>query len=470
MRAASGPVPAAAIIDQLLAAHPSPAKNPRTAARTHLRQAVGRSLVFLDPDTVLPLQLALQGARFRLPLKRDDIKTGLVPLEDSLAGYLPQRFKMEKLRLVDPAGQPIPFQTRTVTEKIGTPFGQTMLESRQADVSAWFRAQRCEGRDHLLLTIMDWEQGIVALAHEPYRQVDERQRAVRNQLLADLFYQELESSSAEMLYTHEAVPTIYARLPDKGGYPPDHWEAVLMADGRMEADGWRILYRGSGGSFMDLLLSDPLSEERVAPARRVSKEQGAQVYRFRASLKHQSNLWRVIEIQGKDTLADLDRALRHAFQHDDYDHMGGFWKLIPRGGPGKTGSQKPGARRGREREVDLGDVDPVGGGSGAGVKLAELELAAGDRLKYVYDFGDWIEHELTLEAISAPVKGEKYPREAERNKPKYAQCVACAQAGRQSTAETICLDCSDEQGKDVLLCEACAADEHEEHDCEEIVY
>jgi hypothetical protein len=150
--------------------------------------------------------------------------------------------------------------------------------------------------------------------------------------------------------------------------------------------------------------------------------------------------------------------------------MGGFWKLIPRGGPARTGSQKPSARRGREREVELGDVDPEGGGSGAEVKIAELELAVGDRVKYVYDFGDWVEHELALEAISAPGTGVKYPREAERNKPEYAQCVACAAAGRQTTAEWICLDCSNEQGRDVLLCEACASEKHEEHYREEILY
>src|SRR6266498_2758094 len=80
LRSATGPVPVADLGEQMLAAHPSPAKNPRQAMRQHLRQAVGRSLVFLDPDTILPMRLACQGARFRLPLDRDSVLTGLVPL------------------------------------------------------------------------------------------------------------------------------------------------------------------------------------------------------------------------------------------------------------------------------------------------------------------------------------------------------------------------------------------------------
>ena len=39
-----------------------------------------------------------------------------------------------------------------------------------------------------------------------------------------------------------------------------------------------------------------------------------------------------------------------------------------------------------------------------------LGLAPGDELKYVYDFGDWIEHKITLEAITEPQADVKYPR------------------------------------------------------------
>jgi hypothetical protein len=111
-----------------------------------------------------------------------------------------------------------------------------------------------------------------------------------------------------------------------------------------------------------------------------SQERARQVYRFKAALQYRPGLWRRLEIQGGQSLAPFDAILRHAFHHDTADHLGGFWKLVRRG----TGRLF--------REVDLGDIDPLGGGSGAGQHLAGLGLKPGDELKYVYDFGDWIEH------------------------------------------------------------------------------
>jgi hypothetical protein len=52
----------------------------------------------------------------------------------------------------------------------------------------------------------------------------------------------------------------------------------------------------------------------------LSKAQKTQVYRFKASLWLRKGLWRRIEIQGGQTLADFDRVLRDAFEHDTFDH------------------------------------------------------------------------------------------------------------------------------------------------------
>jgi hypothetical protein len=134
-------------------------------------------------------------------------------------------------------------------------------------------------------------------------------RAARNRLLADLFHNLLENAAHETIYSQEAVPTVYALLPDKGGYP---------------------------------------------------------------------ELWRTIEIQGKQSLADLDLALRGAFNHDAGDHLGGFWKLVPRGGPSKLGS-----------------------------KLWRAGAAA--------------------RRSGSPQGRHKYPREVGRNEPQYADCVECRQ-------------------------------------------
>jgi Plasmid pRiA4b ORF-3-like protein len=53
------------------------------------------------------------------------------------------------------------------------------------------------------------------------------------------------------------------------------------------------------------------------------------------------------------------------------------------------------------------------------VALADLELEPGETFTYVYDFGDWWLHILTVEATESPTKGVAYPRclEGERRCP-----------------------------------------------------
>ena len=150
-----------------------------------------------------------------------------------------------------------------------------------------------------------------------------------------------------------------------------------------------------------------------------------------------------------------------SFNHDTFDHLSGFWKLVARGGE----KQK------RYREVDIGNINPFEGGEAAGVTVASLGLQVEDRLKYVYDFGDWIEHTLTLSAVGDPQPGVKYPREAARNKPRHKYCVNCKEQGKQTVAAWICITCSEEQGQEVVLCEECKVlEQHEEHYSEKLVY
>jgi hypothetical protein len=470
LRSTTGPISARELIEKLLAARPSQAKNPLQAMRQHLRRANGRSLVFLDTDTILPLRLAFQGARFRLPLDRKMVDKGLVNIGDSLPSYLPLHFPLERVRFVDSAGKMIAYQVKPGSQPVNTPFGRQEIAILYAILGAWFRAQKVYAKDHLLITILDWEQGVLQLEREPFGQRDPNLLAQRNRLLADLFFELLESQMDEDIYVHVAVPTVYTRLPDKGGYPPGHWMMVLEEDGRMTSDGWRIHYSDSGFSPLERLAHEIAGEPRRTPSQPVSKEQTEQVYRFKAALAYRPNLWREIEVQGKQSLADLDLVLREAFNHDVFDHMGGFWKLIPRGVQAKPGAAKCGAaRRARYREVELGDVEPGGGGEGADTKIAGLGLAVEERLKYVYDFGDWIEHTLTLEAIETPQASVKYPREVARNQPEYVYCVECQKRGRKKVAKWICLECSTGPDQEIVLCEKCA-DRHEEHHLEEILY
>jgi hypothetical protein len=52
----------------------------------------------------------------------------------------------------------------------------------------------------------------------------------------------------------------------------------------------------------------------------------------------------------------------------------------------------------------------------------------------------------------------------------YRNYQSCKAEGRERRATWICLECSGEQGRDVLICEDCLYKEHEDHYAEEILY
>ncbi len=188
----------------MLEIHSSQAKNPNQTVRNYIRENSAYLFVYLDADTILPINLAYQGACFRLPLDRETIIC--------------------------------------------------------ADLRKWFNSQKAYHKDHLLFTILDWETGLFQLERETARQRDEKLLEQRNKLLADTFFDLLEHARRESLFTFAAVPTAYARLSEKGGYPPYYWILALELDGRMEVDFFQINYKGNsilGGLF------DPLKRSCI---------------------------------------------------------------------------------------------------------------------------------------------------------------------------------------------------------------
>jgi hypothetical protein len=154
----------------------------------------------------------------------------------------------------------------------------------------------------------------------------------------------------------------------------------------------------------------------------------------------------------------LDAILRQAFEHDPSDHLSGFWKRSRRG------------TSRRFRESKLGTIDPWGEGEGASCRMAELDLQPGDQLKYVYDFGDWLEHRLTLEATDEPAVAGTYPSVIEQNKVRHQYCQACKAKQRKTVATWLCIECSEHRQQKVVICEACLADGHQSHEAHEILY
>lgn len=174
------------------------------------------------------------------------------------------------------------------------------------------------------------------------------------------------------------------------------------------------------------------------------------IYVFKVALKHRKGFWRRIEIKGDQTLGDFDSIIRDAFDHDMWDHLSEFFsEQWPRGG--------------------FGEIDSFGGGEGAANKIERLGLSEGGILGYVYDFGDEIYHIITLEKIVETEEDIKCPRVISKNKPRYRYCEICKKQEKKTVATWICYECSENEGKNVLLCEDCI-DEHEDHYAEEILY
>ena len=116
------------------------------------------------------------------------------------------------------------------------------------------------------------------------------------------------------------------------------------------------------------------------------------VYVFKAALKQRKRRWFHIEIMGNQTLGDFDYIMREAFNHDTWDHLSEFFS-------GQAWKSK-----------GYGEIDPDGGGSGSEIIISQLALSEGDKFEYVYDFGDDIQHVITLEKKAEPENEVEYPR------------------------------------------------------------
>lgn len=88
----------------------------------------------------------------------------------------------------------------------------------------------------------------------------------------------------------------------------------------------------------------------------------------------------------------------------------------------------------------------------------------------MYDFGDWIEHRINLEKITEPESKVDYPRIVSRNAPQYQNCESCLAEGRTVKATGCCLQCSQEQPREILICEECMVKRHEDHYVGGILY
>ena len=451
------PIKVRDLADKVLQIRPSSAKNPRASIYQKLKYDLeGTSIAYLDKNTIVPLRVAAPGVRFRIPLSRREVKRGALAVHPSFDPWITRLDNLESIELVDAHDRPLPTKVVTLYQPSESFFEDLLGDSLAFDLSEWFKSNKARRDDTVLVTIESWEPKRFKLELEPAK---ERRRhrdeiEAKNKELADLIFDALENSALETLYAR-SIPSIYLRLSDPKGYPGDHWIEVVERDPRMKLSfGGHITYAEERSLFEEIIFE---GKPRITE-RKFTRREGEQVYRFKAAFKHRKGVWRIIEIQGKQTLAEFDDVLRETFGHDMLDHLSGFWKLVRRGNTR------------RYRKIDLGSINPLGGGEAADLRIAGLDLKIGDRMEYVYDFGDWIEHEITLEEIKSPEPNVEYPRLVERNRPRYKYCEHCRAKGKRMVATYICIECSQEQGREVMVCEECLEEYHGDHYAEKYVY
>ena len=448
-----GPAEVSAFVDKVLEIRPSSAKGAGKSVRNNMKYNFeGKSFVYIDKKNMVPLRVSAPGIRFRIPLSRIEVNRGILAMSPNFTGWFTYLDDPETFQFVDERGRSL--SMRVISIKGG--IDGIMASPKAFHLAGWFKTNKARRNDSVLVTIESWEPRRFKLELEPQKQKRHHRDEIasKNQELADLLFDMLETSVREQIQYSMAIPSAYIRLSDPRGYPGDHWADVINQDPRMKLTGYDIAYPEQRNLF-DRILSEgkPLITEQE-----FSSEQGEQVYRFKAAFAFRKGFWRRIEIQGNQTLADFDYILRSAFSHDSSDHLSGFWKRVRRG------------QSNRFREVDLGSMDPFGGGDAADLRIAGLGLQVEDKMKYVYDFGDWIDHEITLEAIEESQPGVEYPRISEQNKPRYRYCEHCKGEGRKTVAEWICIECSDEKERQVLVCENCLDEHHEDHYADKIIY
>ena len=450
------PITVKDLADRVYAIYPTKAKTAMSSFRNCLHyDEQGVNLAYLNRDTVLPMWIAMQGIRFRVPIDRHAEKENTVPIL-FFNYFIGRETKPQNTRFVDDTGDTIAFKVKSV-KNIWEPNSLWRRDLVDAfEFTEWFNRTKPQRGDSLLVTVQDWDNHEFLMEHEPKRKRHAEEIQRFNKEFNDILFNMLEESRDGDIFLHQVIPDVFVRLSNPRGYPGNYWREIVESDKRVKSDGTILKYPEDVPPFEHMMLPD---DEQLPWIRdNFTKKQSNDVYRFKVSLGFDSPIWRVIEIKAGHTFADLDVAIRNAFGHDRYDHMGGFWKLIPRGK-----SQK------KFREVEIGDIHPLEEGTAADLHIGGMDLKPGDLIKYVYDFGDWVEHEVRLEQITTSKTGKSYPVMVERNKPKYQFCVVCKKEGKDTVATHICLQCSTEK-KPIFICEDCSNKKHEEHYVEEIIY
>ena len=278
----AGPIKHDDFIEKVLEIYPSTAKKPGVSIRNHLRmEGVGKSIVYMDKETIIPLRVGAPGVRFRIFLSRWQVNNGTLPVFPSFQGWISDIDEMQAVQFLDEQGTLLPTNVVSVKYRISGLKGD--FEILAFELSHWFQKINARRSDSIIVTIKSWEPRRFRLEIEPEKKRRRHREEIeyKNQELADILFNMLETATKERIYLTKAIPTAYLRLSDPGGYPGDHWTTVLEKDSRMRQFDLGITYP-ENRSMMERSLTEgepSFNEQDFTP------EQGDQVYQFRAALK-----------------------------------------------------------------------------------------------------------------------------------------------------------------------------------------
>ena len=119
----------------------------------------------------------------------------------------------------------------------------------------------------------------------------------------------------------------------------------------------------------------------------------AEIYQLEITLSESKPaIWRRIRVLGDISLASLHLIIQHAMSWTN-SHLYQF-EVVER----RFSEPDPGDEYSDEPPEDARQA-----------RLYDLGLRQGSEFSYVYDFGDWWEHRILVEAVYAPLAEESYP-------------------------------------------------------------
>ena len=158
---------------------------------------------------------------------------------------------------------------------------------------------------------------------------------------------------------------------------------------------------------------------RHAMGRRTKRDPNATVYVLRVALMGQPRVWRRISVSSDQTLDHLHAAIFTAFDRFE-EHLYSFF--IPRTGSRRKVRLNQGVEYTSPAMIE--EAERYGSElvhDASLTAIGSLNLSAGHKLAYLFDFGDGWGHDITVECTDGVPVEKRYPRIIEKFNPSPPQ-------------------------------------------------